>query len=72
MSSQKSGVRKAAAIKFKITTLALFGDRENGRESERGIFTINGEMFMSMEPVSRQHAAEINHEMTMLRKALGQ
>jgi len=71
MSSKKSSGPKPAAIKFKISTLALFGDRENGRESERGIFTINGEMFMSMEPVSRHHAAEINHEMTTLCMALG-
>lgn len=70
MSSKKSGEAKAAAIKFKISHHAIFGDGINGRESERGEFTVNGELFMSMEPVSRQHAAEINHEMTMLRAAL--
>jgi hypothetical protein len=64
--------QKNTTLRFKISTLAIFGDRENGRESERGVFTINGEMFMSMEPVSRQHAVEINREMTALRKELGQ
>jgi hypothetical protein len=61
---------KNTTLRFKVATLAIFGDHENGRESERGVFTINGEMFMSMEPVSRQHATDINREMTALRKVL--
>ena len=62
---------KRTALRFQIRGLALFGDRENGRDSERGTFTVNGNEFMSMEPVSREDSAEINRAMTALRKELG-
>jgi hypothetical protein len=73
MTSKKSRIQtaKPAKLQFQIIALAIFGDSENGRESERGRFTVNGDGFMSMEPVSRQHAAEINHAMRVLQKELG-
>ncbi len=60
----------STALRFQISALSIFGDRENGRQSTRGIFTLHGELFQSLEPVSRQHATEINHEMTALREEL--
>jgi hypothetical protein len=55
------------AVPFQITTLSIFGDRENGRASEPGRCRVNGVEFISKMPESRREAAFINSSLTGLR-----